>query len=577
MGLLKSFFDLMPVAESFLFAKGVLQRIRMKYKNSDLNSNLIFKRGILLVLILVLSGPKLFENFLRFDTFENDFKLKNPTQKKISDYWKEVQLDENLFLKLINPSQCDKNEQSKKACKMAWYQLNKVCEISDSGFNIDSKIGIEKVEILLLEKSQSLDLAYNSKLFNKSNVQSLIKTCSDPQMALAQSVNAFLSIQKDPHSYIVPLRYYEEVMSQGEVSMNGFGFFIRRNIFLEWAIAKVIPHSPASLAGIQSGDLITTLQNKPIFLYTPKEIHNIFQSSNSLEIEVSRYNKVKLIKKFNVILKPEHFSVQNVSSRWINEEKKVGLIKIDKFAQNTCRDFRTQLLILKTENLKGLILDLRDNPGGSVDEASCVMGYFLPRNQKLFFTFDIISGAIDTYTANTDQLFSGGLAILVNEGSASASEIVAGGLKALKRASLVGRRTFGKGTYQDGIIWPYQPQIAYFETRGYYVFLDGKTAQLEGVTPDIIVNHEESYKAQWMREEDIYAYPLPSAPMDNRGILSKFLNRTHSELEFFKSGFEFVPKLISIGVNSENCLTSFQSGSGAVELALEYLVCEDKS
>jgi carboxyl-terminal processing protease len=260
-------------------------------------------------------------------------------------------------------------------------------------------------------------------------------------------------------------------------------------------------------------------------------------------------------KLFRIQLKPIEFKVTNVTWDWAQSEKKVGLIRIEKFSRNTCDDFKKALRLLKAEDMRGLVLDLRDNPGGSVDEAACVMDSLVSKGLLLFYTFDQKDNSTDYYYSRYQPLYMGGVAILINQGSASASEIVAGGLKALKRAYVVGQVSFGKGTYQDGMILNSLPSVAYFETRGYYVFPNSTTSQLKGVEPNIKVQSKPNL-ALLLREEDLYAYPFQANPQLRNQSLSEFIDES------------------TISKSSTGCLEDNQKSLDDVENAVAIFACQ---
>jgi carboxyl-terminal processing protease len=151
-------------------------------------------------------------------------------------------------------------------------------------------------------------------------------------------------------------------------------------------------------------------------------------------------------------------------------------------------------------------VDLRDNPGGQVEEAACILNLFVDKGQKLFETRYLdLTRKVDVYTAEQNALFRGPMAVLINSGSASASEIIAGSLKDLGRATLVGEKTFGKGTFQDGRLWGSHEKIAIFETEGMYYFPSGWSPQLVGIHPDIAVNFGGKIL---YREDELFFNPI---------------------------------------------------------------------
>jgi carboxyl-terminal processing protease len=393
----------------------------------------------------------------------------------------------------------------RRACRMALLRLKQICE--EDRIPVFSWTGIERIEIIQMEKESSLFS------FKEEDFLSSLESCSKEKksFALAQAVNGFLSIEKDPHSYVLPLRYFDEVLSKPEVKNNFFGFSLRRNKNFDWVVTKLSSQGEGFLSGLRWGDRIVEIQNHLVSELSPKKIQDFLNTENVLKLKVERYQKNNKLSSLNVLLKPSKQSVLNVRWDWIDFKNKIGSVRIEKFSKKSCDDFKKVLKILNSKAIKVLALDLRDNPGGSVEEAACIMDALVPKGLLLFSTYDQKQGYKEAYYSHKEPLFKKEMFVFINQGSASASEIVAGGLKVLGRATLVGQPTFGKGTYQDGMILESTPSLAYFETRGYYLFSDGSTAQIQGVIPDLVVE-EHPYLSSLMREEDLYAYPLKQRP-----------------------------------------------------------------
>ena len=210
------------------------------------------------------------------------------------------------------------------------------------------------------------------------------------------------------------------------------------------------------------------------------------------------------------ILKSEK-SYPSVVSKLVEGSARAGLLTVHKFSKDSCKQTREQLISLKEQNIQGLMLDLRDNPGGQVEEAACILNLFVAEGTFLFETRYLdLSKSSDRYYADEEPVYKGSMAVLINSGSASASEIVAGVLKDMNRAKLVGERSFGKGSFQDGRIWASNEKIALFQTEGLYYFPTGWTPQLIGLEPDISVAFNN---LQNQREEELYFSPI--TPLDN--------------------------------------------------------------
>ena len=149
----------------------------------------------------------------------------------------------------------------------------------------------------------------------------------------------------------------------------------------------------------------------------------------------------------------------------------------------------------------------------------------------------------DFYYAENSPVYNGPIAVLINSGSASASEIVAGSLKDLGRALLVGERSFGKGSFQDGKIWGANEKVLLFQTEGMYYFPTGWTTQLVGLVPDIEVHYNDTD----LREEDLFYKPLMPKPQlmrpTSKAFANKNLNCELSEFKLLASTSEQDPQL----------------------------------
>ncbi|MFN7727938.1 MAG: S41 family peptidase [Bdellovibrio sp.] len=319
---------------------------------------------------------------------------------------------------------------------------------------------------------------------------------------VAAGLNGFLSVTKDPHTYLLPLALYEEVVARSDARPSHLGFVSKR-VHGGAYVRKVFSGSPAALAGLRKGDRILEVNGISVMSLHPSLYNDLLRARNSdrLRLLIERSANQTRVRKYVEILKSDE-AYPNVLSKWVDESKNVGLVTIHKFSRETCTQVRRQVVSLKEEGLAGLILDLRDNPGGQVDEAACVLNLFVEKNKDLFETRYLDqTRPTDRYRTERDSIYKGPLTVLINGGSASASEIVAGSLKDLNRATLVGERSFGKGTFQDGHLWGVNPRVAYFETEGFYYFPTGWTPQLVGLEPDLKVS---SLEDETLREEDLY-------------------------------------------------------------------------
>jgi carboxyl-terminal processing protease len=319
----------------------------------------------------------------------------------------------------------------------------------------------------------------------------------------AAAINGYFSIVADPHSYLVPLDYYTKVIAKAENQALNFGFVLRKHV--DGArIHKVHRGSAAEKAHLQKHDTITSINGISLKKLSLIKIQELLKSQGTSEVvfDILRNGQV-----FTKALSKAPSTIYAVESRMLNQEKGIGLLVISKFAAGICEKSRFEIEKLKSEGLRTLVLDMRDNGGGSIDEAACLIGLFVPKDE-LLFELHHLNSAIgkEVYYSKGDRAFEGPVGVLVNATTASSAELVAGSLRDLRGSVIIGQRTFGKGSFQQGEVWPSNEKVAYFSTRGFFYLPSGRTPQLKGISPDVEVDSGDTAVVQ--REEDLYFNPF---------------------------------------------------------------------
>ena len=434
-------------------------------------------------------------------------------------YWADTQLSERELTNLLAKKACYENEKSFLACANA---LTLVAEKYSLALNEKGKLqrlDDREIAVRLNEKERMKNWR---ALYAKSEVdflsvwQDLARSTipeAEKAAAVALGLNGFLAIFKDPHSYLIPIKYYEDVIANPLSKNISMGFAYRRTPEA-LLVRKVMDQSLADQVGLKKGDRIVELNGTPISEMLTQKISETFKmdKADRVLVKVLRGQSGKQQTKYFEILKREVI-YPSVVAKLVETPHRVGIITLHKFSKDTCATTERGLISMIEQGARGIILDLRDNPGGQVEEAACVANLFLPRGIPLFETRYLDRRIrADYYLSERDQVYRGPVAVLINSGSASASEIVAGVLKEHNRATLVGERTFGKGSFQDGRIWVNNPKIAHFQTEGLYYFPSGWTPQLVGIEPDLKVDFNA---VAGQREEDLYFHPI--APLDSWG------------------------------------------------------------
>ena len=289
----------------------------------------------------------------------------------------------------------------------------------------------------------------------------------------------------DPHSAYLDEDAYQALQEGTTGEFGGLGL----EVGVEDGALKVISpidDTPASRAGIQAGDTIVRLDKSPSRgLSLDEAIKRMRgQAGTAIEITLMREGVEKPIE---LTLVRDVIKVRSVRSRVL--EAGYGYLRISSFQAHTGTDLVKQIEKLTAGGnspLKGVILDLRNNPGGVVGAAVAVADAFLDSG-KIVYTEGRAPDAKVEYEAHSPDLLAGApVVVLVNEGSASASEIVAGALQDRQRALIMGRQTFGKGSVQT--IMPMSNKAAIKITTARYFTPNGRSIQAEGIKPDVVLD-----------------------------------------------------------------------------------------
>ena len=294
----------------------------------------------------------------------------------------------------------------------------------------------------------------------------------------------------DPYSAYMTPESFEGMQTETRGEFGGLGI----EVGMEAGVVKVISpidNTPASKAGLKSGDYIVKINNVQVQGKSLMEAVDLMRGpvGSSIEITVRRRG-VKKALIFNITR--EIIEVQSVKSEMIDNS--VGYIRLTSFNDNSSVQIKKKIGKLnKNKNLKGYILDLRNNPGGLLSQAIKISDFFL-ENGEIVSTKSRKKSENKKWFAKKGDITNGKtLIVLINYGSASASEIVAGALKDHKRAILIGENSYGKGSVQS--IIPLKNRGAIRLTIAKYYLPSGKSISEVGVTPDIeIIEESENFK-----------------------------------------------------------------------------------
>jgi len=326
------------------------------------------------------------------------------------------------------------------------------------------------------------DLRTFSEIFGRIK-SSYVEPVEDKQL-IENAIRGMLS-GLDPHSTYLDLDDFKDLREGTSGEFGGLGI----EVSMEDGFVKVvtpIDDTPAAKAGIKPGDLIIRLDDTPVKGMSLNDAVDIMRGKpgSKLLLTIIREGADKPLK---VELTRAIIKVESVRQKML--EPGYGYVRISTFQSRTGASLREAISELKKENngkLNGMVLDLRNNPGGVLDAAVDVSDAFITKGM-IVYTEGRIADSEQKFHATPDDLLKGApLIVLVNGGSASASEIVAGALQDQKRAIILGSKTFGKGSVQT--VMPLTNETAVKMTTARYFTPSGRSIQAEGIVPDIEIN-----------------------------------------------------------------------------------------
>ena len=338
-----------------------------------------------------------------------------------------------------------------------------------------------------------------------------VEDVSDEQLIEA-AVNGMLSAL-DPHSSYLSPKNFREMQTQTRGEFGGLGI----EVTMENGVVKVvspIDDTPAFRAGLKSGDLITHLDGEPVQGLTLSEAVEKMRGKvgSDLKLTVRREN----LDPFNVTVTRDIIKIRSVRSRM--EGGDIAYVRITSFSEQTTSGVEQSIKSLRKKakgKLAGVVIDLRNNPGGLLDQSVKVSDAFLDQGE-IVSTRSRRPDESRRFNAKAGDITDGlPIVVMVNGGSASASEIVAGALQDHRRAIVLGTRTFGKGSVQT--IIPLSGNGAIRLTTARYYTPSGRSIQAKGIEPDILVEQakvEKITRPGVKREEDLRG--RLDNPSDNR-------------------------------------------------------------
>jgi carboxyl-terminal processing protease len=313
----------------------------------------------------------------------------------------------------------------------------------------------------------------------------------DQSVVMDSAINGVLQ-SLDPYSAYMSPKSFEGMQTETKGEFGGLGI----EIGMESGVVKVITpinDTPASDAGIKSGDYIVKINEEQVQGKSLSEAVELMRGpvGSKINLTVRRKNVKKAL---NFTIKRAVIEVKSVEAKIVGEEKKIGYLRLKSFNENSYNQLSSSINKFEKKNkLKGYILDLRNNPGGLLTQAINITDFFLNDGEIVSTKGRKVSETRRFFSKKGDGINGKPLILITNNGSASASEIVAGALKDHKRAIILGENTYGKGSVQS--IIPLKNGGGIRLTISKYYLPSGKSISEIGVLPDIFVEEiEDNFK-----------------------------------------------------------------------------------
>jgi carboxyl-terminal processing protease len=364
-------------------------------------------------------------------------------------------------------------------------------------------LGTDAYRITCAKKGVDFQLMRHNQPSNVRQLERIIQACvpekdlkklyrnyqSDEQIVLAILLNAL-----DPHSGFMTAQMYRELNSDLQGSFGGIG----AEITLQNGVITVvspIDDTPAFYAGIKTGDRIIRINGEPTRGMTALEaVRKIRGPKNTrVKLTIRRTNADRLT---DVTITRNMINIKTVKSKLY--ENQIGYIRLSSFQENTIDELQAALRAMNAGQgpIRGLLLDMRNNPGGLLDQAIKVSDHFMKSGIIVSTKGRKSNSETRARARNHGDEPAYPIVILVNEGSASAAEIVSGALQENRKALIVGTQTFGKGSVQT--VYPLDEGHAMKLTTARYYTPNGRSVHEKGITPDLQVG-----RIQGLREKDL--------------------------------------------------------------------------
>ncbi|MCL5289670.1 MAG: S41 family peptidase [Bacillota bacterium] len=307
-----------------------------------------------------------------------------------------------------------------------------------------------------------------------------------PEKMVEGAIKGVVESLDDPYSVYLDKKTYSSLQEQIRGSFGGIGVLVGlKDHYL--TVVKPFPNTPAAEKGIKAGDIIVQIGDKSTKDMDTETAVGLMRGPVGSEVVLIIKREGK--EPFPVSITRQEINVPTVEGRMLPNENNVAYMVISQFTEHTGEEFLQSLEDLKKEGMEGLVLDLRDNPGGELNSAIKIADQFLAKGPIVHIDYRI--GRDHTFNAEPDKLDLP-LVLLVNKGSASASEILAGAVKDAGVGTLVGTKTFGKGVVQT--VFPLDNGAGLKLTTARYLTPEKQDIHKKGISPDVVLDQEPDEK-----------------------------------------------------------------------------------
>lgn len=308
----------------------------------------------------------------------------------------------------------------------------------------------------------------------------------DDSVLLEGALKGMTSSLKDPYTVFMNKKEFNDFNTETEGNYSGIGIQVASKDN-KIQIQQVFEDSPSKKAGLMTNDIIEKVNGIEVNGNELEKAVSIMKGKEGTEVKLTIFRKNK--GSFDVKVKRAKVNMVTVTGEIVDNN--VGYIQVSMFDENTAKNFKKELTLLKSKGMKSLIIDLRDNPGGVLDQCVSMVSNFLPSGKVVVSTIDKYNNKKE-YKSEGGNFYNMPITVLTNGNSASASEIFSGAIRDYKLGTLVGEKTFGKGVVQT--MFDTGEGTALKVTISKYYTPSGENIHKKGIKPNVQVVYPDSLK-----------------------------------------------------------------------------------